>query len=187
MLDDFLNEGLEVERVEGNLTYVKNATFPFKNAPNEATIEAVNLFKKLFKLQFPILDILNYVLQYDWAYRLRFIDLCEETTLEALSNNPRKELKRLIQINRERDYKETSHPTNPLVSDKITKLGNLLRTLLLIPTANRHFKRNLPKQLPTFDDIDLYWALQRKDYNIKGLSYEQRMDELTKRGWNKVV
>ncbi len=183
MLDDFLNEGLEVERVEGNLTYVQGATFPFKNAPNEATIEAVNLFKKLFKLQFPILDILNYVLQYDWAYRLRFIDLCEETTLEALSKNPR----------RERDYKyfspiKNGKPTNgSLVSDKISKLGNLLRTLLLIPTAKRHFRNNLPLQLPTFDDIDLYWALQRKDYNIKGLSYEQRMEELTKRGWNKVV
>lgn len=187
MLDDFLNEGLKVERVEGNFTYVYGASFPFKNAPNEATIEAVNIFKKLFKFQFPILDILNYVLQYDWAYRLRFIDLCEETTSEALSQNLRKEIKRLIEVNKQRDYKFTSHPTNPLVSEKIAKLGKIARLILLIPGAKRYFKNNLLKQLPTFDDIDLYWALQRKDYNIKGLSYEQRMEELTKRGWNKVV
>ncbi len=167
---------LEVEREENNLLYLKGASFPFKGKPNESTIIAVNLFKKLFKFQFPLTEIFNYVIEYDWAYRVRFIDLCTETTEERLLRHPWKEINRLLGLNKQRDQ--------PEVHAKLKKFAFLLKVALLLPKY-----RNILKQtnLPHFDDIDLYWALQKLDYNIKGLTYQQRIEELERRGWKKVL
>jgi hypothetical protein len=176
MMDGIENSDnyLEVEREENGLLYLKGATFPFKGQPSEPVLEAVNLFKKLLKGRFAAKEIIEYILRYDWAYRVRFIDLCSETTTEQLLNHPWREINRLMELNKQRDL--------PEVHQKLKKFSFILKIALYLPKY-----RNLIKDLPTFDDIDLYWALQKLDYNIKGLTYQQRLEELERRGWKKVV
>ncbi len=156
-----LDPGLEVERIEGNLTYVKGHSYPFKNAPTLEQIEILNIFKGLFRFKLSAaIDALEYVLKYDWAYKVRFLDLCNETTTELLHQNPRKEIKRLTAINKERDYKVAN---GELVSDKVQNFAKILRFLLLFPPFKRKFKE-LAINLPKPDEIDKYWMRLRTDY-----------------------
>ncbi len=177
MLDGIENATyLEVERIEGTLLYLKGATFPFKGKPTEDAVQATNLFKTILKGHIPLLEIVNYVLEYDWAYRVRYIDLCNETTKEKLLKHPHREIKRLLTLNKQRDYLK--------VHKKLKTFSRLIILALYIPKYRKILKQTT---LPSFDDIDLYWALQKKDYDIKGLTYQQRIEELERRGWKKVV
>lgn len=109
------------------------------------------------------------IIQYDAAYRFRLMDLASETSTLALTLNPRKEIARLIEINRQRDY--------PEVSNKIRMVGNLVRAALLWPPWKRafiHAIQECPLDHLVFDEIDRYWACHKKDYNYFGKTYVQR-------------
>lgn len=169
-----MDPGIEVEWVEGNLLYLKGHKYPFKGLPTLERVQTANILKGLLKFRAQaVLEALEYILEHDQAYRYRFMDLIAETTKERLTKNPRKEIKRLLSINRERDYK--------VVSDKIGKFGRLVTYALLIPSAKRKFRHavyNWDWSKYQWDEIDRYWALQKLDYNYFGLSYEERQQIL---------
>lgn len=117
--------------------------------------------------------LLAHVIEYDSAYRIRLQDLCSETTKEALINSPRKEIRRLIALNRQRDYKE--------VSDKLVLLGNVATYLLLIPSIRKRFREavnQMDLKNLQMDESDVYWGLMKTDYDIRGHSFEYRKLEL---------
>lgn len=110
--------------------------------------------------------VIAHVVEYDGAYRFRLMDLASETSREEMMLNPRGEIKRLLQINRQRDYQEAS--------DKIEKAGKFLRLLLLYPPFKRRVIRALGDCVfdeLQFDPIDTYWAMQKVDYDYFGRKY----------------
>lgn len=165
----------EVERVEGNLLYVKGHKYPFKGLPTLERVQTAGIFKGLLKFRAQaILEALEYILEHDQAYRFRFMDMLAETTKERLTENPRREIKRLLAINKARDY---THANGPLVSDKIGKVGNLVLWALLLPPLKRRFREaiaTLDWSKYQWDDIDRYWAYLKNDYDYFGLSFEKR-------------
>lgn len=156
-----LDPGLEVERIEGDLWYLRGHKTPFKSPPTLEDVRAADIMKDLLKLKIGgITGAFEYILQKDWAYRLRFLDLCNETTPERLQKEPIREIRRLLAINRERDYKTAN---GELVSDKLQKFGRLIQIALLWPPFRRKF-REYTKNLPKPDEIDKYWMRLRTDY-----------------------
>ena len=162
----------EVERIEGDLLYIKGAQFPFRGVPNQQAIEAANIFKKLLRFSPDALwEAVEYVLKYDWAYRIRFLDLCTELNPD---NSPQREISRLVEINKARDDER--------VHKKIAAFGRLLRIALLLPSFKRKY-REWVKTRPQLDDIERYWGYQKLDYDLEGKNFYQRMNEIKKRGW----
>ena len=147
---------LEVECTEGDLVYLKGHPHPFKGHPTEERVLITNIFKQIFRLNPKgYIDAFNYVIQYDWAFRLRFLDLCNETTTELLTQNPRKEIKRLMALNKERDI--------PKVHRKLNKFATIIQLILLYPPLKRKFKE-MAQNLPKPDESDKYWMRLRTDY-----------------------
>ena len=99
------------------------------------------------------------VVEFDQAYRFRMQDMMGQTTVEAMTKNPSKELERLLMINRVRDRS---------VGDKISYYGKVLVWLLKIPTYKKAFiysiKLNGVKHAQ-FDENDKYWAALKTDYH----------------------
>lgn len=113
--------------------------------------------------------IVAHVIEYDAAYRFRLMDLASETSKEKLLKNPRKELKRLLQLHKERDYEE--------VVDKVGGVGRLCTYALFYPPFKKAFVRAIEsvdfKKLQ-YDEADRYWAMKKRDYSYFGLSYADR-------------
>lgn len=109
------------------------------------------------------------IVEYDSAYRFRLMDVLTESSKEQLVGNPRKEVKRLLELNRERDYQE--------VSDKMTRVGRVVTYALLIPKFKKAFVKAIKgSQFSKFkyDAADIYWAYHKRDYQYLGKTYEER-------------
>ncbi len=120
--------------------------------------------------------IFSHIIEYDNAYRLRFVDIASETTKERLIENPRKEIKRLLKIVEEREVAMGHH-----VSGKFKYVSILLRLFLLRPKYRNAFREAIAKsnwENMIWDNIDRYWASLRTDYDFFGMSYEARQANL---------
>ncbi len=103
--------------------------------------------------------IISHLVELDGAYRFRLMDLCNASSPGLLKGNPRKEIKRLMALNRERDYAE--------VSDKLSAMGNLLSLALLIPKIRKAFVWGIDNTVFSKlrpDETDQYWMRLKKDY-----------------------
>ena len=126
-----------------------------------------------FELSYSFARIPATVLQYENSYRFRFEDIAGMTTKAKLLANPRKELKRIEQIYRQR---ELSHGENS-VGDKFIMIFRLLRLLLLIPSFKKAFRfALLDSNFKNFqpDTIESYWADRFNDYNYGGETRQER-------------
>ena len=114
---------------------------------------------------------LAHTLEYDDAYRYRFQDIINEADLSQLQISPRKEIKRLLLLWKERD--------NPAVTEKVIKLVTPLLYLLLIPKVKKAFIQAIPhiKGIRP-DPADLYWMSIRNDYLFGGKTYEERSKDV---------
>ena len=156
-LDDFDHspDVYEVDRVENGQLFLKGHPYPFKDMPTEEVVIATNILKKFLQLDVQAFkDAVEYIGKHDWAYRLRMLDLGREVDEKEWHTNPRREIKRLMRINKARDL--------PEVHAKLNKLANLVRFLLLFPPFKKRFTFTLPKP----DEGDLYWMKQRTDYKL---------------------
>lgn len=109
------------------------------------------------------------IIEYDSAYRFRLMDILSESSKEKLVTNPRKELLRLLDINKQRDYEE--------LSTKIGRMGRLISWALVIPTFKKAFIKAVKASefyKFKYDEADIYWAYHKRDYNYLGKTYEQR-------------
>ena len=114
-------------------------------------------------------NLVSHVIEYDAAYRFRIQDILSETTKEKLIRNPRKEIKRLLRLEMERDYE--------FVGNKFKLFATLASLLLIVPSIKKAFRRAIKEcnlQYLQLDEGDRYWVLMRKDYNFLGKTYEQR-------------
>lgn len=126
--------------------------------------------------------ILSHIIEYDIAYRLRFIDIASEINPIALQSDIKKELKRLLSIWLPREIEHKGNVTN-----KLSSAFNMLLWLLKIPSIKKASLYAISKtnfDNMKYDNIDTYWAFMRKDYNFKGLSYEDRMQVIHNMGYS---
>lgn len=113
-----------------------------------------------------------HIIEYDTAYRYRLLDIMSESSKGAWMVNPRKEIKRLIAILKERE------PNYENVGAKIERMLNILSLLLLSPKINKALKKAFSMAIFTnfkYDEIDRYWCMLRSDYNYMGKTFEERM------------
>lgn len=133
---------------------------------------------------FKTAKVIAHLFEYDNAYRMRLEDLFNESSPDLLLNNPRKEIVRLLELNRTREvtYKQD-------VSKKFKLVANVLGTILLVPKVNKAFKKAIKaveyKNL-CIDNIELYWMCHRQDYNFLGKTYEERVELLENAGYKLV-
>lgn len=103
--------------------------------------------------------IVSHIFEYDAAYRLRIQDLANETSKELL-RNPQKEILRLLEINKKRDY--------TVVSSKFRKVVLVIYFALFLPPIRKAF--NIAVENSNFKDLqmdenDRYWASLKDDYH----------------------
>jgi hypothetical protein len=111
-----------------------------------------------------------HLIEYDTAYRYRIEDILSETTKEKLLKNPRKEIKRLAEIFKQREPK--GH-----LFQKFNYFSSLARLALLHPKIKRAFKKALEvvdfKQMQ-LDEADRYHVLKYSGYDFLGLDAQTR-------------
>lgn len=150
-------------------------------------------------------EIIINIINFDNAYRYRIQDLFNETTKEKLSN-PKKEIKRLVQINYERevmeypanedhlnkteDYKKKHwvkvedgiiYSRHKKVSDKFKLFANLLSLLFLHPKIKKAYLKalialDIAKVKP--DTSDWFWMCIREGYQYFGKTKKQRTADI---------
>lgn len=114
-------------------------------------------------------QIFSTLIEYDFAYKIRIMDILSETTQKQLSIMPYRECKRLLRILISRE--------NDIVAKNIKKFSWLL-ILLWTPKYRKAFRKAL--QLVDFsklqyDESDRYWASQMSGYNSFGMNREDRI------------
>ena len=137
---------------------IRDITVDFLMRLNLPTVQAILLSK-----------IFSHLIEYDNAYRYRIEDIMSESKKEDFIKDPRKEIKRLIAILKERDA--------PCVAIKFERIGRLLSLASLIPRVRKALRSSLEEsnwEKLQADKIDRYWMSQRSDFLYEGLSFEER-------------
>jgi hypothetical protein len=154
---------------------------PFSKELHNLTLNFINAMGIEGKVASRFTKIIAHLFEYDNAYRLRLEDLFNETNPEELTKNTRKEIARLLEINRVR---EVRHKDN--VSSKFKLVANLIGLVIYLPKINKAFKKALLecdyKKL-CVDNIELYWMCHRTDYDFLGKTYEDRVTMLEQSGY----
>lgn len=105
--------------------------------------------------------LISHILEYDVAYRFRFQDLCSETTKEKLCKHPLLEIRRLIAINKKRDYN--------IVSSKLHLFANFVSLVVLFkPSIKKAIEKSDFNNFQ-LDKADKHWCIKRTDYNFSHL------------------
>lgn len=160
-------KGLPTEQAVFAVNIAKKLlSFKFRDAvytalqPHLLKPEYMTPFAREIKRMFPskLGTVIAHIFEYDSSYRLRTQDLANETSKEALLRNPFKEIRRLLAINKRRDYEE--------VHLKFKRFGYVLMALLFLPQFRRKFRElDFDKLKP--DTADFYWTNIRTDYKSR--------------------
>ena len=126
--------------------------------------EASDRFAKIFAT----------IIEYDTAYRYRIEDILSETTSEKLKTAPRREIKHLLGIFAQREFRR------PLLVEKFKFVGLGLYFALLLPKVKKAFINALDKIDFTklqLDEADRYHVLKLDGYEFLGRNIEDRVQE----------
>ena len=121
------------------------------------------------------------LIQYDDAYRYILEDLASETSKEAIINNPRNEIIRLVGI-----LSERVAPTNMYRDKMINRFSSIARLITLalyIPKFKVVFIeaiKELDWSKMILDEADKYHTLRWWNYNFGGKTIEERAIEMIK-------
>ncbi len=110
------------------------------------------------------------LIEYDTAYRYRMEDIFSESSQEKLLANPRKEVKRLLAIFKDRE------PTLQVFT-KFQSIASILSLLLILPRVKKAFKLALSKitfSKMQLDQADRYHCLKFDRYKFMGQSADDR-------------
>lgn len=118
-----------------------------------------------------------HIFDFDNAYRMRLTDLLSETTTKQLTENPRREVMKLIKLLEEREY--------PHIAIKIKKVAILVYLALFIPKVKRAFIEAFKIGIEDiqYDDADRYFVCMRTDYKFMGKTFDERQVYAYNRGW----
>jgi hypothetical protein len=126
-------------------------------------------------------EVISAMIDYDNAYRLRFEDIMEEASKEALLKNPAKELKRLLVIYGERQGKGRKND----MYMKASRVIWLLRVMLLHPRFKKLFLQTIQEidiKKMGFGVEDRYWVcLRSNEYLFMGKTQEEREKLITQK------
>lgn len=122
-------------------------------------------------------EIFSHILEYDNAYRFRFLDIMGSTSKEELKSN-HKAIRSLIERIKERDLEG--------IADKYIKIIKILKYALWIPRVKRAFNKvieemdieNLQPQ-----EADRYWFCTKNTYKFMGMTDEERKSYAQAKGW----
>lgn len=113
------------------------------------------------------------IIEYDDAYRYRFQDLMQELDVELLRKNTAKEIKRLVQIFKERSTNQ--------VPEKLSSVLSVI-SILSFFMSKKINKHSSFLKLAAPDNHDRYWMCMRNDhYNYFGQSVKERHELYTYR------
>ncbi len=125
-------------------------------------------------------DIICAVLEYDTAYRYRFQDIVGELNKENFKKSPFKEIERLADIARGRECQE--HDDKQVLG--LLKLIKFVPVFIWYLRINRKLLKKIQEVVEKLDinEVklsveDTYWTNQYKDYNFRGLTFKERMQE----------
>lgn len=113
--------------------------------------------------------VLITLVEYDDAYRYRIEDLFSESSKEWLLANPRKEINRLLEVLKLRDK---------TTLEQFEVFGKVISMGFWLPKVKKAFRKALePLDFSKLqmDEADMYYCLNRDDYDYGGLSIQQRM------------
>lgn len=116
------------------------------------------------------------MIEYDDAYKAPLQDILNESSKEALLENPRKEITRLVEIYKSRTL-TWGKGDESTAGEKFIRMAKLLNYLLYILPIKKAFKfalENINFDWFKYDEWDEYWTLNRGDYNCSGLTFEER-------------
>lgn len=119
------------------------------------------------------------MIEYDDAYKVRLQDILTECNYEDLLNNPRKEILRLIEIYKSREFNLKNDVGGKEVGSRIINMAKMLTLLLYLPPIKKAFifaLKNINFEWFKYDEWDKYWALPRGDYNTLGKTYQERRE-----------
>lgn len=122
-------------------------------------------------------EIFSHILEYDNAYRFRFMDIMGETTKEELKS-PHKAIRRLIEVIRHRENNHTGY--------KYMRIAKLLYVALYIPRIKKAFLKTIEQTYITNlqpQEADLYWMCSKNSYPFMGKTDEERLQYATAKGW----
>jgi hypothetical protein len=122
-------------------------------------------------------EIFSHILEYDNAYRYRFMDIMGETTKEDLQSS-HKAIRGLIEVIKQRE--------NNQCGDKYLRIAKLLHLALYIPKIKRAFLRTLEQtdiENLQPQQADLYWMCSKNSYPFMGKTNEERMSYAQSKGW----
>jgi hypothetical protein len=122
-------------------------------------------------------EIFSHILEYDNAYRYRFMDIMGETTKEDLKSSHRA-INGLIEVIKQRE--------NNQCGDKYLRIAKLLHLALYIPKIKRAFLRTLEQtdiENLQPQQADLYWMCSENSYPFMGMTNEERTLYAQEKGW----
>jgi hypothetical protein len=122
-------------------------------------------------------EIFSHILEYDNAYRFRFMDIMGETTKEDLQSS-HKAIRHLIGVIKQRE--------NNQCGDKYMRIVKLLHLALYIPKIKRAFLKTIEQTDITNlqpQQADLYWMCSKNSYPFTGKTDEERMSYAQSKGW----
>jgi hypothetical protein len=122
-------------------------------------------------------EIFSHILEYDNAYRYRFMDIMGETTKEDLKSS-HKAIRGLIEVIKQRE--------NNQCGDKYMRIAKLLHLALYIPKIKRAFLKTIEQTDITNlqpQEADLYWMCSKNSYPFMGKTDEERMSYAQSKGW----
>jgi len=110
----------------------------------------------------------------DVAYRLRVQDVLGVLCEDALWDNPRREVLRLLKLGRKREH------DNNRMQKKWDFMYRLASIVLWFPSVKRFAKRSLQeldRDEVRIDADDWYFCLKRESYDFRGMSLGERLVE----------
>jgi hypothetical protein len=122
-------------------------------------------------------EIFSHILEYDNAYRYRFMDIMGETTKEDLQSSHRA-INGLIEVIKQRE--------NNQCGDKYLRIAKLLNLALYIPKIKRAFLKTIEQTDITNlqpQQADLYWMCSKNSYPFMGKTDEERMSYAQSKDW----
>ncbi len=112
-----------------------------------------------------------HLIEYDAAYRYRLQDMFYEMDDILFMMNPKREIKRCLNICKKRDHEG--------VFNKYAQLYKLL----YIPKFRKAISKINLKEM-SYQDADFYWCCLRGDYNYAGMTYNTRQMYLKNMGYS---
>lgn len=113
-------------------------------------------------------------IEFDNAYRLRFIDMWSEADKIRMIKNPRKELIELTKVMLDRSVGDNS------AQKKFYMIAKLFSMILIIPKYKKAFIESFKEidlEKMRADKVDKYWMTLRKEgYNYMGLTDSERVE-----------